>query len=162
LVGTAARARSYWRSKVGLARRIAPQVRRALLRLRARYRYREITLIAHSLGVELTWAMVEGARSLPANRFVLLGGASSATDGCWDALDIDADVYNVGHRRDRVLQFFYQVAEGELPLGLADAGGQIINVDVGHLHLGTFGHDYSRVFAEFGAPHRWRPRQFGR
>ncbi len=153
--------RRYWRSKVDLARKVAPEVRRDLLKLRRRYQYREITLIAHSLGVELTWAMLEGCRSLPADRFVLLGGASSATDGCWDELEIDADVYNVGHLGDLVLRFFYEAAERETPLGLADAGGQLINVDVGHLGLPGLGHDYGHVFVELDAPHRWRPSHFG-
>lgn len=150
----------YWQSKIDLARRIAPGVRRDLLRLRRTYGYRDVTLVAHSLGVELTWTMLEGARSVPADRFVLLGGASSATDGCWEGLEVDADIYNVGHANDWVLWFFYQLAERDLPLGLADVGGQIINVDVGGLPLPGRGHEYSPVFGEFAAPHRWRPGQF--
>ena len=160
VAGGAAAGWGYWQSKVRLARTIAPQVRKRLHELRRYHGYRKVVLLAHSLGAELTWTMLETARYIPFDRLVLLGGASSATDGCWDSLEIEAEVYNVGHRNDWVLKFFYLVAEREVPLGLADAGGQLINVDAGGMALPDGGHTYHPLFRHWESPHRWRPSDF--
>ena len=152
---------AYWRKRVSLARELGPAVRRALLNLRSRHGYRDVVVVAHSLGAELAWSMIPGARKVPFDRLVLLGGASSATDGYWSELELDAPIYNVRNGRDRILQLIYRVVELEHPVGLGPVGGRIIDADASHLELPFGGHDYRSVFDHWEAPHRWRPAHFG-
>lgn len=159
-VALAVASHRYWRRKVESARSTARRVRRMISTLRRRHGYREIVLLAHSLGAELTWAMLESSGSAPFDHIVLLGGASSATDGCWADLAHHAPVYNVSNRNDRVLYWFYRVAEWDEPLGLTEGVGRLIDVDASTIGLGGLGHDYHPVFSELEAPHRWRPWHF--
>lgn len=79
------------------------------------------TIAAHSLGCRLTFealTAMTGASGIVDDVFLCGGAVSAKADWTDAAASADGNVVNCFSRRDRVLRFFFQLANWQAPIGL--------------------------------------------